>query len=528
MNIKLRSHFILFNFLLIPAFLYAQRDTIYLDYNWSLCEKPVASYYRICAINKEKLVFYTGPFEDYYIDGKIEMIGAYDDKGRKEGNFISYYQNGNKKAEGSYKGDLYNGYWSFFDRNERLMMQLNCTNNYDFVPTFLLSQNGDTLLKDGNGRFVFHKDDFKEFFTKESSCRMEGEVASGKKEGTISYYSCFENDKLDYKEMYQNGKFKNSSSEFNRVATDVSFGTIELTSEKLESVESFYHINPLFGNNDQGSKLVLDYIINKNFYGINTKATSFPGNYENFYDIIGYVINGSLQVSNKFSYPANIMDDDRFIFNRIGISSKNNFSPRIIKGNITITIDTTGYVSNSMFKGNFQKEEIDKINYYLSVIYGLKPYINNGMKNNKDINLKVYSYIDSSKVSDSTQRYTYMYLVENGDKVDVEPLPLIPDISAKFPGGQFAWIKYLQKNLNSDMPAENRAPNGNYTVIVSFNVDERGNLSEIKALNDPGYGTAAEAVRVIKAGPAWAPAVLEGKNVPSKQKQSITFQVAGE
>jgi protein TonB len=99
-------------------------------------------------------------------------------------------------------------------------------------------------------------------------------------------------------------------------------------------------------------------------------------------------------------------------------------------------------------------------------------------------------------------------------------------IEAKFPGGQAAWIKYLQRNLNSDAPVENGAPPGNYTVIVSFLVDKNGNISEVQALNDPGYGTASEAVRVIKKGPAWAPAVQNGRNVIYRQKQSVTFQVA--
>ncbi|QEC66532.1 energy transducer TonB [Panacibacter ginsenosidivorans] len=99
-------------------------------------------------------------------------------------------------------------------------------------------------------------------------------------------------------------------------------------------------------------------------------------------------------------------------------------------------------------------------------------------------------------------------------------------IEAKFPGGQAAWIKYLQRNLNSDTPVENGAPPGNYTVIVSFLVDKNGNISEVQPLNDPGYGTAAEAVRVIKKGPAWSPAVQNGRNVIYRQKQSVTFQVA--
>jgi protein TonB len=98
-------------------------------------------------------------------------------------------------------------------------------------------------------------------------------------------------------------------------------------------------------------------------------------------------------------------------------------------------------------------------------------------------------------------------------------------IEAKFPGGNDAWTKYLQRNLNSNVPIDNGAPPGNYTVIVSFLVDKSGNISEVQALNDPGYGTSEEAVRVIKKGPAWTPAVQNGRNVIYRQKQSVTFQV---
>ena len=98
-------------------------------------------------------------------------------------------------------------------------------------------------------------------------------------------------------------------------------------------------------------------------------------------------------------------------------------------------------------------------------------------------------------------------------------------IQAKFPGGIDAWTKYLQRNLRQDTPTENGAPAGNYTVVVSFLVDKTGAISEVKAENDPGYGTASEAVRVIQRGPAWQPAVQNGRNVIYRQRQSITFQV---
>ena len=96
---------------------------------------------------------------------------------------------------------------------------------------------------------------------------------------------------------------------------------------------------------------------------------------------------------------------------------------------------------------------------------------------------------------------------------------------AVFYGGLEAWKRFLEQNLRSDVPTENGAAAGSYTVYVSFLVDKEGNISEVKAENDPGYGTAAEAVRVIRRGPKWIPAIQNGRNVIYRQKQSITFVV---
>ncbi len=96
---------------------------------------------------------------------------------------------------------------------------------------------------------------------------------------------------------------------------------------------------------------------------------------------------------------------------------------------------------------------------------------------------------------------------------------------AKFPGGTQAWVRFLERNLDSNVPNDNNAPPGSYTVIVSFLVDKNGNISEVKSENDPGYGTAQEAVRVIRRGPKWEPAEQNGRNVIYRQRQSITFRV---
>ncbi len=101
-------------------------------------------------------------------------------------------------------------------------------------------------------------------------------------------------------------------------------------------------------------------------------------------------------------------------------------------------------------------------------------------------------------------------------------------IEASFPGGMPAWKRFLERNLNQNVLEENGAPPGRYTVVVSFRVDKDGTITEVKAENNPGYGTADEAVRVIKKGPKWNPAQQNGRNVIYRQKQSVTFVLEGE
>ena len=90
---------------------------------------------------------------------------------------------------------------------------------------------------------------------------------------------------------------------------------------------------------------------------------------------------------------------------------------------------------------------------------------------------------------------------------DYDKVFTVVQIPAEFPGGTAGWQKYLERNLNRDLPVENGAPPGKYTVVVTFIVDKTGAISDVSAENDPGYGTKDEAVRVIKKGPSWKPAV---------------------
>ncbi|NOT52037.1 MAG: hypothetical protein HOP10_12260 [Chitinophagaceae bacterium] len=99
------------------------------------------------------------------------------------------------------------------------------------------------------------------------------------------------------------------------------------------------------------------------------------------------------------------------------------------------------------------------------------------------------------------------------------------EIEATFPGGDQAWIKYLQKTLNANTPVDNGAPAGTFTVIVQFVVSRDGSISEVKALTNHGYGMEKEVIRVIKTGPKWIPALQDGRNVKAYRKQPVTFVI---
>jgi protein TonB len=116
----------------------------------------------------------------------------------------------------------------------------------------------------------------------------------------------------------------------------------------------------------------------------------------------------------------------------------------------------------------------------------------------------------------------------NQDEPDYDHEFKSVQIQARFPDGMAGWTKFLQKNLNRDLPVQNGAPAGIYTVIVSFVVDKTGLISDVQTENDPGFGTKEEAIRAIKKGPNWIPAEQNGRAVIYRQKQAISFRISEE
>jgi hypothetical protein len=99
-----------------------------------------------------------------------------------------------------------------------------------------------------------------------------------------------------------------------------------------------------------------------------------------------------------------------------------------------------------------------------------------------------------------------------------------PTEIAEFKGGINGWSRFLERTLDRDLLDRNQAPQGQYTVVVSFVLSEKGEVLFVQSDTDPGYGTREEAIRVVwKSSKNWIPAKLNGTPVRTWCKQSITL-----
>ena len=107
-----------------------------------------------------------------------------------------------------------------------------------------------------------------------------------------------------------------------------------------------------------------------------------------------------------------------------------------------------------------------------------------------------------------------------------EPIFYTAEKPAEFPGGIEGWSNYLMNNLDRNLPNRNKAVPGKYTVKLNFIVSKNGDVENVIAENNPGYGTESEAIRVIEKGPKWIPAEQNGRKVNFLMKQVIVFNVS--
>ena len=86
------------------------------------------------------------------------------------------------------------------------------------------------------------------------------------------------------------------------------------------------------------------------------------------------------------------------------------------------------------------------------------------------------------------------------------------------------WAAHISKKTQLPDSVVKDIPAGTYKVSVQFVVDVHGNLGQIKAKNDPGYGLAKMAMNIISAYKGkWQPANQCGRNVKAYREEVIVF-----
>lgn len=90
----------------------------------------------------------------------------------------------------------------------------------------------------------------------------------------------------------------------------------------------------------------------------------------------------------------------------------------------------------------------------------------------------------------------------------------------EFPGGQQAWLNFLQKYL---IAPEELEPGEKKMVSIRFSVSEEGVVNNFQVIQSAGASYDNEVIRVLRKMPKWKPAIQNGQPVARAFTQPVTF-----
>jgi len=126
--------------------------------------------------------------------------------------------------------------------------------------------------------------------------------------------------------------------------------------------------------------------------------------------------------------------------------------------------------------------------------------------------------IEDMEVTEDTE---IEFIEEAVEEVDEEQIFTIVEQMPSFPGGDAALMKYLGSSIKYPAIAKDAGIQG--TVFVTFVVDEKGDVKDVKVLRSLGGGTDEEAIRVVRNMPKWTPGKQRGKPVKVQYNLPIRF-----
>lgn len=115
------------------------------------------------------------------------------------------------------------------------------------------------------------------------------------------------------------------------------------------------------------------------------------------------------------------------------------------------------------------------------------------------------------------------------DTVDYNSEVKHVQIEPAFPGGMTAWNRFLERNLDYKLVKKCSFADSltEQTIVVSFLVDKQGSVSDVIAVNADEVCTAlaTASINLVKKGPRWVPAQLNGRAVIYRHTVKINWPV---
>jgi hypothetical protein len=108
-------------------------------------------------------------------------------------------------------------------------------------------------------------------------------------------------------------------------------------------------------------------------------------------------------------------------------------------------------------------------------------------------------------------------------EVHADPVMLTFDREPQFRGGMLRFYQFLALNLH--YPDKMLRYNIQGNVIIALTVEKDGSLSDIRPVKDVGYGSAEEAIRVLKKSPKWQPGYQNGEPVKVRYMLPVSFNL---
>jgi TonB family protein len=115
---------------------------------------------------------------------------------------------------------------------------------------------------------------------------------------------------------------------------------------------------------------------------------------------------------------------------------------------------------------------------------------------------------------------------QKADKLHTDAIFVSVEREPQFNGGMLGFYQFLAANLQ--YPPQMMRYNIQGKVIIMLTIEKDGSVSDVKSVRDVGYGSAEEAIRVLKKSPKWLPGYQNGVPVRVRYTLPISFDLVKE